>query len=129
MAPNRTWRSSPRAPARRAGSQRSTPTDGGRTGTDHPQGARALPGERGRGARGATPIVAAPGRVGEVRRLNRSHALVFLPSHRSYLDTLVLRPVLHRHGFPPNHVLGGSNLDFWPLGPVARRNGYVFIRR
>src|SRR5437660_81291 len=65
----------------------------------------------------------------ELRRLNRSHALVFLPSHRSYLDTLVLRPVLHRHGFPPNHVLGGSNLDFWPLGPVARRNGYVFIRR
>ncbi|TMM14144.1 MAG: glycerol-3-phosphate 1-O-acyltransferase [Actinobacteria bacterium] len=68
-------------------------------------------------------------RVDELRRLNRSHALVFLPSHRSYLDTLVLRPVLHRHGFPPNHVLGGSNLDFWPLGPVARRNGYVFIRR
>jgi glycerol-3-phosphate O-acyltransferase len=68
-------------------------------------------------------------RLDELRRLNRSHALVFLPSHRSYLDPLVLRPVLQREGFPPNHVLGGNNLDFWPLGPVARRNGYVFIRR
>ena len=40
-------------------------------------------------------------RIEELRRLNRSHALVFLPSHRSYLDPLVLRPVLRRHGFPP----------------------------
>jgi len=69
------------------------------------------------------------GRIEELRSLNRSRSLVFLPSHRSYMDTLVLRPVLHRHGFPPNHVLGGANLDFWPIGPVSRRNGYVFIRR
>ncbi|TML96983.1 MAG: glycerol-3-phosphate 1-O-acyltransferase [Actinobacteria bacterium] len=69
------------------------------------------------------------GPLEELRRLNRSRALVFLPSHRSYIDTLILRPVLHRHGFPPNHVLGGANLDFWPIGPVSRRNGYVFIRR
>lgn len=68
-------------------------------------------------------------RVEQLRRLNRSGALVFLPSHRSYLDPLVLRPVLQGNGFPPNHVLGGNNLDFWPIGPVARRNGYVFIRR
>ena len=68
-------------------------------------------------------------RLDELRRLNRSRSLVFLPSHRSYMDTLVLRPVLHRHGFPPNHVLGGANLNFWPIGPVSRRNGYVFIRR
>jgi glycerol-3-phosphate O-acyltransferase len=70
-----------------------------------------------------------PSRLEELRRLNRSHALAFLPSHRSYMDPLVLRPVLQRAGFPPNHVLGGNNLDFWPVGPVARRNGYVFIRR
>jgi glycerol-3-phosphate O-acyltransferase len=65
----------------------------------------------------------------ELRRLNESRTLVFLPSHRSYIDTLVLRPVLQQMGFPPNHVVGGANLDFWPIGPVARRNGYVFIRR
>ncbi|MER6329298.1 glycerol-3-phosphate 1-O-acyltransferase [Streptomyces sp. NPDC001034] len=68
-------------------------------------------------------------RVDEVRRLGRGHTLVFLPSHRSYLDPLVLRPALLRHGFPPNHVLSGINLSFWPLGPLMRRSGYVFIRR
>ncbi|MFR9793505.1 glycerol-3-phosphate 1-O-acyltransferase [Streptomyces sp. MB22_4] len=68
-------------------------------------------------------------RLDEVRRLGRGHTLVFLPSHRSYLDPLVLRPALLRHGFPPNHVLSGINLSFWPLGPLMRRSGYVFIRR
>jgi glycerol-3-phosphate O-acyltransferase len=65
----------------------------------------------------------------QLHEINRSHALAFLPSHRSYLDPLVLRPVLQQHGFPPNHTLGGANLDFWPIGPLARRNGYIFIRR
>jgi len=72
--------------------------------------------------------VARPG-LDQVRRLGRRHSLVFLPSHRSYLDPLVLRPALLRNGFPPNHVLGGINLSFWPLGPLARRSGFVFIRR
>jgi glycerol-3-phosphate O-acyltransferase len=41
----------------------------------------------------------------------------------------VLRSVLARHGWPPNRVLGGNNLSFWPLGTIARRSGIVFIRR
>lgn len=61
--------------------------------------------------------------------LSKRYPLAFLPSHRSYLDPLVLRTALHRHGFAPNHVLGGLNVSFWPIGPVARRSGVVFIRR
>ena len=68
-------------------------------------------------------------RLDEVRRLNQRHSLVFLPSHRSYLDPLVLRPALLRNGCPPNYVMAGINLSFWPLGPVMRRSGFVFIRR
>jgi glycerol-3-phosphate O-acyltransferase len=68
-------------------------------------------------------------RVAELRELGRRHSLIFLPSHRSYLDPLVLRPALLRHGLPPNHVLGGLNVSFWPIGPVTRRSSYVFIRR
>jgi glycerol-3-phosphate O-acyltransferase len=64
-----------------------------------------------------------------LRALNRRYPLVFLPSHRSYLDPVVLRSAMHEQGFPPNHVLGGINVGFWPIGPVARRSGYVFIRR
>ena len=67
--------------------------------------------------------------VERIRELNRLHPLVFLPSHRSYLDPLVLRSALLENGFPPNHTLGGINVAFWPIGPVARRSGYVFIRR
>jgi glycerol-3-phosphate O-acyltransferase len=64
-----------------------------------------------------------------LRELNRRHALVFLPSHRSYADPLVLADVLHRHDFPRNHVLGGINMAFWPIGPLGKRAGLIFIRR
>jgi glycerol-3-phosphate O-acyltransferase len=64
-----------------------------------------------------------------LRELNRQHALVFLPSHRSYADSLLLADVLADNDFPRNHVLGGDNLSFWPIGPLAKRAGVVFIRR
>src|SRR3954447_24821631 len=67
--------------------------------------------------------------LARLRELNRRHPLVFLPSHRSYVDPLVLADVLARHDFPRNHVLGGDNLSFWPLRPLAKRAGIVFIRR
>ncbi|GGL21524.1 glycerol-3-phosphate 1-O-acyltransferase [Nocardia jinanensis] len=64
-----------------------------------------------------------------LRALNRRYPLVFLPSHRSYVDAFVLGDVLARNDFPPNHVVGGANLRFWPMGPIARRTGTIFIRR
>ncbi|MGH9008335.1 MAG: 1-acyl-sn-glycerol-3-phosphate acyltransferase [Acidimicrobiia bacterium] len=64
-----------------------------------------------------------------LRSLNRRHALVFLPSHKSYLDPFILRGALREAGLPCNHVLGGINVSFWPMGPVLRRSGVVFIRR
>ncbi len=68
-------------------------------------------------------------RLDELRRQGRLGTLVFLPSHRSYLDPLILRGALDEHGFPPNHVLGGINVAFWPVGPIGKRAGLVFIRR
>jgi glycerol-3-phosphate O-acyltransferase len=67
--------------------------------------------------------------LARLRTLNRTHPLVFLPSHRSYADPLLLADVLAEHDFPRNHVLGGDNLRFWPVGPLAKRAGIVFIRR
>lgn len=64
-----------------------------------------------------------------LRELGRRHSLVFLPNHRSYLDPLVLRNALVRHGFPPNHILGGINLAMWPMSELGRRSGLIFIRR
>ncbi|KAA0017976.1 glycerol-3-phosphate 1-O-acyltransferase [Antrihabitans cavernicola] len=67
--------------------------------------------------------------LAELRGYNRRYPLIFLPSHRSYVDPFVLGDVLARNDFPPNHLIGGANLSFWPIGPIARRSGAVFIRR
>jgi glycerol-3-phosphate O-acyltransferase len=64
-----------------------------------------------------------------LRELNAEHALVFLPSHRSYTDPFVLAEVLRENDFPRNHVLGGNNLRIWGLEALARRSGIIFIRR
>ncbi len=64
-----------------------------------------------------------------LRALNRDRALVFLPSHRSYADPLLLADVLAEHDFSRNHVLSGDNLRLWPIAQLARRAGIVFIRR
>ena len=67
--------------------------------------------------------------LASLRELGRDKSLVFLPNHRSYLDPLVLRSILGKHGFPPHHILGGINLAMWPVSEVGRRSGLIFIRR
>lgn len=65
----------------------------------------------------------------KIRELGRRQALVFLPSHKSNLDSFVMSSTLYEHGFGPNHVMGGNNMSFWPMGALGRRVGVVFIRR
>lgn len=64
-----------------------------------------------------------------LRKLNRRHALVFLPTHRSYADAFILSRLLRDNGMKRNHILGGNNLGFFPLGTVIRRSGGILIRR
>ena len=61
--------------------------------------------------------------------IGQNHSLVFLPSHKSNFDHLVLQYVLYQNGLPPNHTAGGINMNFFPIGPVLRRSGVFFIRR
>jgi glycerol-3-phosphate O-acyltransferase len=61
--------------------------------------------------------------------LGQRAAVVFLPSHKSNLDHLVLRWALYENGHPPNHTAGGINMNFAPVGPLLRRSGVFFIRR
>src|ERR1700756_3574959 len=51
-----------------------------------------------------------------LKSLGERHSLVFLPSHKSYLDGFVISSLTYEHGLPPNHILAGSNMGFWPLG-------------
>ena len=64
-----------------------------------------------------------------LRELDSKHSLIFLISHRSYLDEWVLPPALLSAGISPPYGLAGANLNFFPLGTVARRTGVVHIRR
>jgi len=64
-----------------------------------------------------------------LRELDQAHSIVWLPSHRSYLDMFFLEDVIQEAGISPAFVLGGDNLDFWPVGPVLRRAGLLYIRR
>jgi glycerol-3-phosphate O-acyltransferase len=65
----------------------------------------------------------------EVKALAQQHPVVFLPSHKSNLDHLVLTYALHENGHAPNHTAGGINMNFFPVGPLVRRSGTFFIRR
>jgi len=65
----------------------------------------------------------------EIFAIGQRFPVVFLPSHKSNLDHLVLQYALHENGHPPNHTAGGINMNFFPLGPLFRRSGVFFIRR
>jgi glycerol-3-phosphate O-acyltransferase len=70
-----------------------------------------------------------PAQLRALQDLHRRYPIALLPSHRSYIDPVVLASVLQRGGLPPTYKLGGINIAFWPMGPMGRRAGLIFIRR
>ena len=62
-------------------------------------------------------------------RLSATHPIVFLPSHRSNLDRAVMHRLLWENDLGPNYTAGGINMNFFPIGQIARRAGVFFIRR
>jgi glycerol-3-phosphate O-acyltransferase len=67
--------------------------------------------------------------LAKLRALDRENALIFLISHRSYLDQFSFPPRLTQGGIAPTFGLAGANLNFFPLGTLARRNGFIPVRR
>ncbi|MET7419939.1 lysophospholipid acyltransferase [Dactylosporangium sp. NPDC005555] len=64
-----------------------------------------------------------------LQQLDQKYSLLFLFSHRSYLDGAAVPVALDRHGLSPAFTLGGANLNLFPVNHVARRSGIVYIRR
>lgn len=64
-----------------------------------------------------------------LREWGRDGTLVLLPSHRSYVDFLILSFLFNQHNLQMPMIVAGDNLSFFPLGPIARRAGAFFIRR
>jgi glycerol-3-phosphate O-acyltransferase len=64
-----------------------------------------------------------------LRRAAAQAPVVLCPSHKSYVDFLVLSWLMVERGMTPPHIAAGINLSFWPFGSLARAGGAFFIRR
>lgn len=67
--------------------------------------------------------------IDRVRNWAQGHEMVYLPSHRSHADYLLVSFVLYQAGLAPPHIAAGVNLNFWPVGALLRRAGAFYIRR
>jgi len=65
----------------------------------------------------------------QVRQAIAAGSVVFLVTHKTYLDFFVLFDFFYRQGLLPPRIFGGANMAFAGFGPLARRSGGIFIRR
>lgn len=64
-----------------------------------------------------------------LRESARKGVLIYVPSHKSHIDYLVLNYILLEHHMHVPRVAAGKNLAFWPMGHMFRKSGAFFIRR
>ncbi|MDD3761695.1 MAG: glycerol-3-phosphate 1-O-acyltransferase PlsB [Nevskiales bacterium] len=64
-----------------------------------------------------------------VREWAQQYELVYMPSHRSHADYLLVSYSLYHAGLVPPHIAAGVNLNFWPVGALLRRCGAFYMRR
>lgn len=67
--------------------------------------------------------------IARVREAAKKGVVVYLPSHKSHVDYLLLAYVFRTHLLEQPMVAAGDNLAFFPIGPLLRRSGAFFIRR
>ncbi|ARC53158.1 1-acyl-sn-glycerol-3-phosphate acyltransferase [Candidatus Riesia pediculischaeffi] len=59
----------------------------------------------------------------------RNIQLIYVPSHKSHMDYLVLSYILYQKGMMVPYIIAGINLKFWPIGFLFKKLGAVFIHR
>ncbi|MFZ5607148.1 MAG: glycerol-3-phosphate 1-O-acyltransferase PlsB [Pseudomonadota bacterium] len=57
------------------------------------------------------------------------HEVVYVPSHRSHMDYLLVSYLLYTHGVVPPHIFAGINLNLPVVGTLLRKGGAFFARR
>jgi len=65
----------------------------------------------------------------ELKAVAPGYEIVYVPSHRSHMDYLLLSYLLYTKGIVPPHIVAGINLDLPVIGSFLRRGGAFFIRR
>ncbi|EQD68138.1 Phospholipid/glycerol acyltransferase domain protein [mine drainage metagenome] len=64
-----------------------------------------------------------------LRAIAPGHEVIYVPSHRSHADYLLLSYQLYKSGLVPPHIAAGVNLNLPLVGPLLRRGGAFFLRR
>ena len=67
--------------------------------------------------------------IDALTRIAPGHGVVYVPTHRSHVDYLLLSYFLHHKGFTPPHIAAGANLNMPLVGGLLRRCGAFFLRR
>lgn len=67
--------------------------------------------------------------IERVRKLAQQYEIIYMPSHRSHADYLVVSYSLYHSGLVSPHIAAGVNLNFWPVGLLLRKCGAFYIRR
>ena len=67
--------------------------------------------------------------VDKVKKIAETHALIYVPCHRSHIDYLLLSYVLYHNGLTPPHIAAGKNLNLPVIGTLLRKGGAFFMRR
>ncbi len=57
------------------------------------------------------------------------YEVIYVPSHRSHADYLLMSYQLHVSGVVVPHIAAGVNLNLPGIGPILRRGGAFFMRR
>jgi glycerol-3-phosphate O-acyltransferase len=67
--------------------------------------------------------------LARIKRMARNGPIVFVPAHKSHMDSLLLLYTLYDNHMPCPHTFAGINLAFWPMGSLFRKGGAFFVRR
>ena len=70
-----------------------------------------------------------PGQIAALEPLLARYPALILPSHKANLDAPIVDTMLWEHGLPPPTLFAGINMSFWPMGPLLRKSGRIFVRR
>ncbi len=65
----------------------------------------------------------------ELKAAAPGHEIVYVPSHRSHMDYLLLSYLLYANGVVPPHIFAGVNLNLPVVGSLLRKGGAFFARR
>ncbi len=70
-----------------------------------------------------------PDELAKLHDVFARYPALILPAHKANVDAPVVNTVLADHGLPLPSLFAGINMSFWPMGPIMKRAGYIFLRR